>query len=264
MFVRCIACALDDSVFNKQAFVFVHSEQNSGKSTFCRWLCPRKLKMYYTEHFKPDKDSLIALTENFIINLDELATLSKFEINSLKSSFSTDKTKVRAPYDRKAIMKVRRANFIGSTNKDEFLSDETGSVRFLCFELNDRINFNYEIEMNIDDVWRQAYALYKCGFKYQLTPDEIIENEIANQKYQIETAEMQLIPEKFLPASKDTPESLFLNASEILKEVSIDNHFVKLTSQAIGKALKMLGFKQESKYNEKTGYTTKGYFVKKI
>ncbi|MFA6923840.1 MAG: BT4734/BF3469 family protein, partial [Bacteroidales bacterium] len=69
MLVRSVACALIDGGFNKQAFILVGEIQNSGKSTFCRWLCPPTLKDYYAENISTDKDSLISLSENFIINL---------------------------------------------------------------------------------------------------------------------------------------------------------------------------------------------------
>jgi len=85
MLVRSVACSLNHHIVNKQAFILVHNKQNSGKTTFLNWLCPMELKSYLTENIGIDKDSLIALCENFIINLDELATFSKMEINSFKS-----------------------------------------------------------------------------------------------------------------------------------------------------------------------------------
>ena len=260
MLVRCIACALDDSVFNKQAFILVHEKQNSGKSTFCRWLCPPFLKDYIAENINTDKDSLIALATNFIINMDELATLSKTDLNTLKSFLSKDKVNIRMPYDAKTTVKPRRANFIGSTNKDEFLSDETGSVRWLCFELTDKINFDYSKDIDINDIWGQAYALYKKGFQYQLTPEEVEENERINKAYTITTAEMELIPKKFKPATKEKHD-LFLTASDILNEISKDNYSFKSNIYSIGKALKVLGFPQESQYSKDLIMSIKGYYV---
>ena len=81
--VRTVACALKEGSVNKQCFTLIGG-QNAGKSTFVRFLCPQKLGEYIAENIGTDKDSLIALSENLIINLDELATLSKYEINSLK------------------------------------------------------------------------------------------------------------------------------------------------------------------------------------
>src|ERR1051325_5604640 len=101
MLVRTVACAIVDHVFNKQAFILVSPKQNGGKTTFIRWLCPPALNAYYTENFNFDKDGQIALCENFIINLDELANLHKAEVNQLKSIFSKSSVKVRRPYERK-------------------------------------------------------------------------------------------------------------------------------------------------------------------
>jgi predicted P-loop ATPase len=264
MFVRTIACGIDNKVFNKHAFVLVHAEQSSGKSSFLRWLCPEPLKAYYTENMSTDKDSDIALTQNLFINLDELASLERKEINKFKSMFSSITVKVRHPFARRPVPKPRRASFFGSTNKDEFLTDETGSVRFLCFGLTGKINFAYSEDVSIDDVWYQAYKLYKSGFHYQLTFDDIVENELANRHFQIQTPEMQLIQNKYISISKDDVEAMFMNATDILKELTYENPHIIINSTGIGKALKLLGFKQETNYKKEIGYSLKGYFLKKI
>jgi len=52
----------------------------------------------------------------------------------------------------------------------EFLTDSTGSVRWLCFKIHS-INHDYNNyitgvqEVNIDDGWSQAYALYRAGYR---------------------------------------------------------------------------------------------------
>ncbi len=260
MLVRSIACALIDTVFNKQAFILVHDQQNSGKSTFCRWLCPPALSDYIAENINTDKDSQIALATNFFINMDELATLSKVEINALKSFLSKDKVNVRLPYDSRTTIRPRRANFIGSTNKDEFLNDETGSVRWLCFELTDKINFAYKTEIDVNDIWRQAYTLFLQDFEYLLTPDEISENETVNKQFLINTPEMDLIPKYFKPGTKDKHD-LFLTATAIQSEIAVGNPHINLTAHAIGKALKILSFVRGTEYNESTKQSVKGYYV---
>src|SRR5450432_1268306 len=125
--VRTIKCALEDQYCNKNAIILVHEVQNTGKTTFIRFICPPALKNYMTENISFDKDSLIALIENFIINLDELATFTRVEINALKSILSKSFVKERHPFERKARKLSRRASFIGSTNMTEFLSDPTGN-----------------------------------------------------------------------------------------------------------------------------------------
>lgn len=257
--VRCIACALEPNVFNKQVLVLVGEGQNTGKSTFCRWLCPPALNEYFTEYVSQDKDGLIALSSNFLINLDELATLSKADINSLKSLISKDKISVRFPYAKRSSTQPRRANFIGSTNNDEFLVDETGNVRWQCFDLVEAINFGYSKDIDINDIWRQAYSFYKDGFEYQLTAEEIKENEGANSKHLINTPEIELIYKYFQPASKD--DGIFKTATDILEYVASRHLNIKLYDRRIGKALKILGFVKLSNYTAEKGYSIKGYYV---
>ena len=258
MLIRSIACGLVDGVFNKQAFILVHDKQNSGKSTFCRWLCPPVLKSYYAENISIDKDSLISLSENFFINLDELATLSKVELNTLKSMFSKDYIKIRKPYDKKPTVASRRANFIGSTNKTEFLTDETGSVRWLCFEI-EGIKWAYQKDIDINKVWSQAYSLLKSGFKYQLNEDEVNENEKVNKDFQITTPEIELIQQNYSPGTKEQHE-IFYTASNLQHNLmkKYENN-VKLNINNIGKALKILGFEKSQKFNG--AYQIKGYYI---
>ena len=263
MFIRSVACSLEQS-FNKQAFMFIHEKQNSGKTTFIRWLCPPDLKDYYTENINTDKDSLIALTENFIINLDELSTLSKVELNALKSVMSKDRIKVRLPYDRTTTVIQRRCNFWGSTNRDGFLNDETGSVRWVCFNIDD-INWDYNKDIDINKVWAQAYHLLKTATNedvYQLTPAEIHENEKANAQFIIRTEEMEYIVRFFLPATAENYDQ-FLTASDIKeslqKKINVTTKFSKVQ---IGKSMALLGFKREQKYSKEEGYAIKGYYIK--
>ncbi len=263
MLVRSVACALDIGVFNKQVFILVHSMQNSGKSTFCRFLCPPQLSEYFTENIGTDKDSLIALTNNFLINMDELATLSRSEINSLKSMISRNHVNLRMPYGRRQVNLPRRANFVGSTNKDEFLTDETGSVRWLCFELTDKIDFDYKLKVNIDLVWKQAYKLYKAGFEFELTQEELEYNEQRNRKYQTTTTEYDLISQYFEPCDEKLKVN-FKNRSDILIYLkNLDElKSLNITANNIGKSLKMLGYKLDSCYLETIKQSRYGYFIK--
>lgn len=257
--VRNIACATNDKIYNKHAFVLVSPVQNIGKTYFCNWLCPLELKDYYTENIGTDKDSLLALCENFIINLDELATLSRTEINHLKSVFSKESDKSRRPFDSRAVRRVRTANFWGSTNNDEFLTDVTGSVRWLCFEILD-INQKYSTEVNINQIWSEAYSLYNSGFKYQLTKDEIEENDKINRQYQIQTTEMQLIQNHYIPAKRDDKDAIFYTSTDFLENLN-DKYSgkFKMNIHSIGRALRYLGFERCQQMRGQ--YQVKGYYL---
>lgn len=241
--VRVVACALIDNVFNKQAFVLVHDKQNSGKSTFCRFLCPPALQNYIAENLSIDKDSRILLCRNLLINLDELSTLSKVEINSLKSLFSKDKINERLPYDRRNSILPRRCSFIGSTNQVEFLNDETGSVRWLCFVI-DEIDWNYAKEVDIDKVFAQAYYLFRNSFDYNLSANEVKENEEYNRQFLINSSEKELVTKFLEPGTKEN-HKYFWTATDVLLYISnVTENRVKLSSNNIGKALKICGFER--------------------
>lgn len=259
--VRTIKCALEDNYTNKNAIIIVGAEQNSGKTFFCRHLCPQPLKDYYTENISFDKDSMIALIENFIIALDELATFSKVEINALKSILSKSFVKERHPFERKAKKLPRRASFIGSTNATEFLSDPTGNVRWIPFEIFG-IDWNYSKEIDIDDVWRQAYHLYKSGFPCEVTADEVRENELENRQFFMVTPEMELLMKYYVPGSKESHD-IFRTTTEIefaLKEQT--NGMARISTQQLGKALKTLGFIRDNRYDTEKGYPLKAYYLK--
>jgi len=260
--VRAVACALEPTYFNKHAFILVGYKQNTGKSTWCRFLCPPALENYLAENPSSDKDGLITLSENFIINLDELAQLGKQDINKLKTMFSKDRVKVRHPFGRKAVTTPRRASFVGSINDQEFLTDDTGSVRWLCFEI-DEIDFNYSVKVDIDKVWAQAYREYKKGFKYQLTREDIIENEKANAKFQKSTPEKEMIAKYFEPGNTDDE---FFNATEIIQELTIQtNSIIKFNHIQIGKACNQLGFQRASKRSPDNPNANPqyGYYIKR-
>ena len=263
MLVRCVACALNEFYYNKQAFIIVGHTQNTGKSTFIRFLCPPSLNRYLYENITTDKDAMMCLSENFLINLDELAIFDKKEINYLKSLLSKDRVKIRRPFATRATSDARRASFFGSTNNNVFLNDETGSVRWLCFEI-ESIDFQYIEEINIDLVWAQAYYLYKNGFKYDLTPGEIQENEQRNEQFQHLSLEYEMIQKTFVPGTAANNYN-FLTASDILNDIierySIRSH---LSPEKVGKALSKLGFQKVSQRKEGQPYPIYGYYVQKI
>lgn len=261
--VRTVAGIMKPGFFNKHAFIIVGQEQNTGKTTFIRFLCPDELMEYFTENISTtDKDGLISLSENFLINLDELAMLGKADINKLKSMFSMSRVKVRHPFGKKAQATPRRASFFGSTNEDDFLIDSTGSVRWLCLEIKG-INFDYSSPgmIDINMVWAQAYSLYKNNnFIYQLTKSDLVENEVVNQKFRKSTAEYDLLLSNYVPGNESVNDG-FYTASQFMERLSEKSTFFKLTPERVGKALVALGFSKKQKRMDHP-YPEYGYYFK--
>lgn len=260
--VRCVACCLIDDFFNKQALIFVQEQQNSGKTTFTRFLIPKDLAPYSAENISVDKDSLIALSQNFGIIQDELSTLSRTEINAQKTLMSKSHVKVRHPYDKKPKMEPRRASIWGSTNKAEFLTDATGSVRWLCFTVQE-IDWVYKKEIDIDLVWSQAYQLFHSGFKYEMTAQEIQENEIINNQYKTRTTEVELIQKFYSPGTTEDHDR-FMTATDICQHLTENlTGNIRISPVEIGKALKLLGHVQcQTRRKDQNPFPEKGYYIK--
>ncbi|SMG19557.1 VapE domain-containing protein [Arenibacter troitsensis] len=255
--VRTIKCALETNYFNKQAFVLSHQGQNSGKSTWCRFLCPPDLAEYMAEDISNDKDARIQLCRNFLYNLDELAVLSKKDVNALKSFFSKTFINERLPYDRKNTILPRICSFVGSTNMSSFLNDETGSVRWLCFELKGKIDFRYSKQVDIHRVWSQAYHLAYCDptFEPELSITDIQENEERNKKYTKLTTEEELVS-KYFEKSNDIKD--FVTASDVL--VKLRHLNLRLNQINLGRALSGFNF-QRVKHPKRQVY---GYLAKPV
>ncbi len=255
--VRAVKCAIIDDYFNKQAFVLTDdgNGQNIGKSSWCRFLCPKELSNYMAEDMSDDKDARILLCKNFLINLDELAALSRKEINQLKAYFSKAQINERLPYDRKNSIIQRVASFIGSTNMSTFLQDETGSVRWLCFIVK-KIDWSYKKNFEIDRLWQQAYSLsMDSTYDETLTLEDIRQNEIRNEKFQIISPERDLIDQYFeIPENIESAE--FSTPTAILNHINLYTSGIRLTPVGIGKALKSIGFVRD-KYEQVYGYWVK-------
>ncbi len=259
--IRCVACSLGLD-FNKQCFVIVSSIQNIGKSSFIRFLLPPKLgENFYSETFRPEsKDSMIDLSRLFILNIDELANLSKHDIDLVKKHFSTDRINERLPFGRKNSYLKRIVNFFATTNNDEFLTDETGSVRWICFEIV-AIDFNYSQNINIDDVWRQAYNLLNQGEAYQLTKEDIELNEKRNKKHQKTSVEYDLIVKHFAEDTEKKPHN-FITSTEVYIYLTEKYPTIRIFPNNIGKALKIIA--SQKSFRRNGGESIKGYFLQNL
>ncbi len=238
-FTRAVLCALEKEKINKHCLVLANTIQNSGKSTFLRFFIPRKLMNYLSEDIGLDKDSRIKLCKNLIINLDELSVLAKADINSLKAFISKTHINERLPYARKSEYLERICSFVGSTNKTDFLTDESGSVRWIIFEVTEKINFNYSLEIDIDKVWAQAYfnAYKRKDFNPELTLADISENEKRNERFTQMTLEQEMV-NKFFEPSDNLEE--FKTATEVMMDLSTQG--IRLNHLKIGRALSSFKF----------------------
>ena len=249
--VRTIKCALEPMYFNKQMLVFVGEQQNTGKTTFCRWLCPPPLREYYTEEIAQGKDEYIQLASNFIVVYDELVKLNKSGLEDIKAIFTKTQMKYRPPYAKTEQTFFRTCSFIGNTNQTQFLSDETGSIRFLSFLLKS-INFDYSKNCDINKIYAQAYYLYKYNNDYEMTQKEQTALQDYNRQFFVATTEHDVIqeyiriPDKHDYNSNSTTIIYQWQAGQILQFLQDNLTNIKLNAISLGKSLKFLGFEKRS------------------
>ncbi|MGL5913458.1 MAG: VapE domain-containing protein, partial [Bacteroidales bacterium] len=216
------------------------------------------------------KDSLIALSANFWCILDEYGKMRASEQNWYKSAMSKDLIKVRIPYDPSPITVKRLANFIGSTNETDFLDDPTGSVRWICFELANvcngfAIDFNYSKNIDVHQLWAQAYAMYNDGAEYKMTRDEQLENESINNHFRAISTEMEYVARYYAPLSEEQGGEFKTSAdilTELIRKEDIPQEVRRnLNVISVGKAMTFFRFPRSSKYIPEIAYTKKGYYV---
>lgn len=266
--VRAVGQAVGLIPFNKQCLTLV-GKQNDGKTTFLDFLIPKGLKDYAKKGFDfGSKEGKFSLIQNFFINLDELASFDKRELNNeFKTVLSESTVKFRLLFQNIETPFPRRASFVASTNQFEFLTDETGNVRWLPFVVkhiqHDAGGPNgYAAVMDIDRVWAQAQALLKDpSFNCNMTPDEINHQELLNRRFLRTTTEMEVISKYYLPSERGDVEATFCTASDI-EEYLRGKVSLRLHRTQIGKAMQVLCFNQVTNYNGKKGYSEKGYYIK--
>lgn len=252
--VRAVKCALVEQYYNKQMLVFVGEEQSTGKSYFCNWLCPEELKDYISGESLKGKDESIQLTSNFLILYDEMAKLNQSGLEEVKETLSKLIIKYRPPYARTEQTFYRRCSFMGNTNQSQFLTDDGGSVRFLCFKLNS-IDWNYCKDININDVWGQAYHLYKSNFNCEMTQEERKAQEKYNRRFYVTSTEHDLILEYLRPATQEDIKSSVTvvyqwQAGQILQYLQELNSTINLKQVSLGKSLKFLKFERKGLKNK--------------
>lgn len=253
--VRTIKCSIEPKYYNKNCLMFAQEMQNSGKTSFCRFLCPDKLRYYFAENIGRDKDGIIQLAKNIIINLDEIDKIDQRTIDAYKSFFSKETLNLRLPYAKKNSIHPRTSSFLGSTNLLNFLKDDTGNVRWICFEILGRINFDYSKNIDINKVWAQAYHLaYNSeNFNPDLTHGDVIENEKRNEKHRMISIEEELITELF---EKSTDRNDFLTSTVISSYIKTKYSYANPI--VIGRTLRKLGYKRiNSPENGNKGYMIK-------
>ena len=245
--VAVVANAMDDRECCNHTCLVLTGEQGKFKTTFLDLLCPPALHDYsYTGKIYPqEKDTLTYIGQNLIVNIDDqLKALNKRDENELKNLITCPMVKYRMPYDKYVEEHPHLASFVASVNGNDFLTDPTGSRRFLPFEVLS-IDIERAKAISMNNVYAEAKALLKSGFRYWFDDDEIAELYRESEDFQVQTAEMELLLRCFEKPTEDESYSL-MTTTEILTYLGIYTH-QPLVAKRMGEALKKAGYIKVSK-----------------
>ena len=245
--VAVVANAIDDRECRNHTCLVLTGEQGKFKTTFLDLLCPPKLHGYsYTGKIYPqEKDTLTYIGQNLIVNIDDqLKALNKRDENELKNLITCPMVKYRMPYDKYVEEHPHLASFVASVNGNDFLTDPTGSRRFLPFEVLS-IDIEKAKRISMDNVYAEAKTLLKSGFRYWFDDEEIAELYRESEDFQVQTAEMELLLRCFEKPTEDENYSL-MTTTEILTYLGIYTH-QPLVAKRMGEALKKAGYIKVSK-----------------
>lgn len=261
--VGVCANVLNDEKCLNQICLVLCGGQGKFKTTWLDNLCPQPLKSYlYTGKIDPsNKDIQTLIAECVLINIDDqLKALNKKDENELKNYIVMPKVKYRRPYDVYIEEYPHLASFMASINGNDFLTDPTGSRRFLPFEVLG-IDIDTALSINMNDVYSEAMKLYRSSFRYWFNDEEIDELHQYSQSFQVQTPEFELLFKAFEhPDTED--KKYFMTTTDVKNYLELWTK-AKLRSKQLGEAIQKMGFTQATNYSSHTKYSVKGYLLKK-
>ena len=250
--VGMVASWLSDDVVNNVILVLI-GEQGAFKTTWFNYLLPPELKQYFytkTNANRMSKDDLLTLAQYALVCCEELDTMRPAELNQLKAAVTMPSIDERAAYAHYHEHRKHIASFCGTGNNTQFLSDPTGNRRWLPFEVESIVSprdhpFHYE------GIYAQALALYKSGFRYWFSKEEIKELNVHNRQFETPHLERELVA-LYFRVPKDGENGMFMTSARAIQIIGTGIS-QKLNPTRVGLAFNELGF-QRVRYHGIRGY----------
>ena len=250
--VGMVAGWVDDTVVNNVILVLI-GEQGSYKTTWFNYLLPPELKQYFytkTNAQRMGRDELLALAQYGLVCCEELDTMRPSELNQLKAAVTMPSIDERAAYAHFHEHRKHIASFCGTGNNVQFLSDPTGNRRWLPFEVQS-IMSPREYPFNYEGIYSQAYALYREGFQFWFSREEVLRLSAHNRQFETPRLEEELVQLYFRAPAPNEPGE-FISVAYALQLISA-NISQKLSTVALGRAFVNQGFRKKT-YRNVRGY----------
>lgn len=243
---------MDSLHANSVSPILVSRKQGKQKSTFCKMLLPDDLQRYYTDSFDLTAQSAAErkLTDYALINMDEFDKFSPRKMALLKNLMQIVRPNIRKAHQKNFASLPRIASFIATSNQKELLTDPTGSRRFLCVELEDKIDCS---PIDHAQLYAQLKAELLAGQPYWFSSEEEAEIMANNAAFYKHPVEEDVFRSCFRAAAYGE-NALMLSAAEIFQRLKKHNPSAMRSVSAgnFGKFLSSLGI--ERKHTEHGNY----------
>ena len=239
--VAMVASWMDDRVVNNVMLVLI-GEQGAYKTTWFSHLLPPPLREYFytkTNSGMVSKDDLLTLSQYGLMCWEELDSMQLKELNKLKAVMTMPSINERAAYAHFHENRPHLASFCGTGNNVQFLSDPTGTRRWLPFEV-ESIESPLSSPFDYEGIYSQAYALYKQGFRYWFDRNEILRLAQHNQQFETARSENELIDEYFRkPVTNEEGEYL---SAAVIQQITGAVNMKGISATKLGRAMTSMGF----------------------
>ena len=202
---------------NALAPILISTEQGMCKSTFCSMILPEELRAYYTDKFTINATSGCEqkLSTFGLINMDEFNMYTERMMTILKNLMQMKKVNYRKCFKAYFSDLPRIASFIGTSNEKSLLTDETGSRRFLCIEVEKPIDCS---PIDYPQLYAQLKFELESGKRYWLSKEEEMEIQEHNRAFYRHSPEEEAFFKVFALPKDDEP-CYKLTATDIFNQL---------------------------------------------
>ena len=221
--------------------------QGCGKTTFLRRMLPPHLRQYYLDHLNLSNkfDKEMALTNNLLVNLDELEAIRPSQQAALKQTLSKSKVNGRPIYGASQEDRPRYASFVATTNNRHPLKDITGSRRYICLSIPDGQIIDNAGDIDYEQLYAQAvYELQEQQAPFWFNNDEVARIQELNLDFMEQKDIADLITACFRKPT-DGEEVKTMNSTQILSLMQKEYPSLKINHSTrihLGQAMKELEF----------------------
>ena len=221
--------------------------QGCGKTTFVARLLPPELRMYFLDHLNLSNkfDKEMALTNNLLVNLDELDAIRPSQHASLKQTLSKSKVNGRPIYGASQDDRLRYASFVATTNNPHPLSDVTGSRRYICLTIPEGKYIDNTGDINYEQLYAQVlYEIRELNAHYWYSNEQVDRIQELNLNY-MDQKDIAEVVEACIRKPKEHEQGVRMKSGEIVEIVRREYPSIKndhSTKVHLGMALKELGF----------------------